>query len=506
MHIEQSDKSRDLINLSILLAVALCIGIYLILTTAVISRDGTTFITYAKQLDSAFVQTIKNEAQHPGYPGLILVSHKATDFRYKNTSILSWIYCAQSIALIFRLLAITVLYFIGKHLFEARTSFWAILILIFLPNPAEYGSDALSDWPHLFFFAAGLYLLFKAGASRKWWLFGFAGLAAGAGYLIRPECAIVVMLGCLWLGFQFLWPERSIGKSRAVCALALLIAGFLAIAGPYMMLKGALFPKKNVGQFSQSSKQPDVDKQADFTLPQTTLASQFTPSNITRAFGKLFNNTGETLMWFFVPALFIGIYKKLKAQKWYEPEKFFIIAIAALYIPLMIWLHCKHGYMSDRHTLPLLIIPILYIPAGLQELSTWFQKRFSRKADSAAANRDERFWFLVLIIIGVFICIPKLFRPLGSDKQGYRAAAQWLKANTDSDAVVAVPEIRISFYAQRPGVVYENGNIPANAGYTVVIPENKKDDTVLTEPPGKVEYEYVSKSKRGVNVVIYRNL
>lgn len=504
--IEQSDKCRDLLNLSILLTVALCIGIYLIITTSIIAKDGVTFIKYAKQLDVAHVQTMVNEFQHPGFPLLILTTHKITGFLHENTSILSWIYCSQSVTLLFRLLAITVLYFIGKQLFGARMSFWAILILILLPKPAEYGSDALSDWPHLLFLASGLLLLLKGSINGKWWLFGFAGLAAGAGYLIRPECAMLVVLGGLWLGLQLLLPEHIMGKGKALSALALILVGFLVIAGPYMNLKGAVFPKKNVGQFTRSLEQLEVNAENNQTTSEATHSSQFTPSNIAKALGKLVENIGETLMWFFVPALFIGMYKKFKAQKWHEPEKFFVIAIIFLNVPVMIWLYCKHGYMSDRHTLPLLIIPILYVPVGLQELAIWCQKRFSRKVESSAAiNRNKRFWFLVLLVIGISICTPKLLRPIRTEKQGYRATAQWLKANTDIAAIVAVPDKRISFYAERGELVYENEKIPEKAEYVVKVSKKQKDEPTLVNPLGKLEYEYINKIKRGANVTIYRS-
>ena len=167
---------------------------------------------------------------------------------------MSWIYCAQSVTLIFRLLAIVVLYFIAKQLFGAGMSFWAVLILILLPKPAEYGSDALSDWPHLIFLLTGLLFLLRGAENKRWWLFGFAGLAAGTGYLIRPECAQLVVLGSLWFGLQLLLPGHTTGKVKVLPALALLLAGFLAIAGPYINLKGAVFPKKNVGQLTSTTR------------------------------------------------------------------------------------------------------------------------------------------------------------------------------------------------------------------------------------------------------------
>ncbi len=512
--VEQSGKSRDFINLLILLTVALCVGVYLIVTTAIIAKDGVTFIKYAQQFESAPVATMVNEFQHPGYPWLIFTMHKMTGFLHADTSILSWIYCGQGVALIFRLLALVILYFIGKHLFGARMSFWAILILILLPKPAEYGSDALSDWPHLCFLSLGLLLLFNGAVNKRWWIFGFAGVAAGAGYLIRPECAMLVVLGGLWLGLQFLWSKRSMSKVKALSALAVLLVGFLAVAGPYMKFKGAVFPKKRVGQFALNMhageiyqpQQQKVHIENNQIVLKAAHISEFTSSKIGRSFYKLASNMGETLMWFFVPALLIGMFKRFKVRKWYEPEKFFIVAIIVLNVPVMVWLYCRYGYMSDRHTLPLLILPILYVPVGLQELAIWFQKRFSKEAEpSAATNQNERLWFLILFVIGISICAPKLFRPIRIEKQGYRAAAKWLKANTDIAEIIAVPDKRISFYAQREEVMYKDGHIPANVVYTVMISKSQKGGTALMEPSGQVEYKYVDKTRRGVDVIIYRS-
>ncbi len=503
--IEQSNKNEDFINVSILLAVTLCIGIYLVITTTIIAKDGVTFINYARQFEIAPTQTMLNEFQHPGYPLLILAAHKITGLVYKNTSILSWIYCAQSTTLTFRLLAVIVLYYTGKHLLGTRLSFWAILILILLPQPAEYGSDALSDWPHLLFLATGFLLLFHGASNNIWWIFGFAGLIAGAGYLIRPECAILVILGSLWLGLQLLWSKRTMAKGKTLSALILLLVAFLAVAGPYMKLKGAVFPKKNVGQFAQSLQQQEVFAEDRQPTPKLQQASQFTSLNIAKALGKIASNISETSMWFFVPALLIGAYKWFKSRKWDEPEVFFITAFIVLNILVMIWLYCKHGYMSDRHTLTLLIIPILYVPVGLQTLAEWFQKRFPGKmVNSAGNNGGERYWFLVLFLIGAAICAPKLFRPIRIEKQGYRAAAEWLKVNTDIAATVAVPDKRINFYSQREGLEYEDGNIPVNTVYTVSILKHRKEQSALVELPGKIEYKYIGKGN-GVDVIIYRN-
>ena len=490
---KQSIIRQDTIYILILLITALCIGIYLISTTAIIARDGVVFIDYAKKLEIAPTKTMIQEYQHPGYPMMILGIHKAIRLFNESESLFSWIYSAQSIALVFRLLTITVLYFIGKNLVGSRFSFWSILILIFLPKPAHYGSDALSDWPQLFFLSTGMLLLMRASTNRKWWLFGFAGLTAGAGYLIRPECAQVIVFGCLWLGLQLFGAKRTLDRPKTVLALALLVVGFLVAAGPYMRLKGAVFPKKHVGEFAVNTQT------SPFVLSQRQIVSNtasIIPSDIAGAFKELLENIGETLMWFFVPALFIGMHKWIKKRKWNEPETFFIIALIVLNVPVMIWLYCKHGYMDVRHTLPLVVFMIFFIPTGLDILAGWLDEKCLKK-------NNVRFGFVVLITIGIAICIPKLLRPLHYDKLIFRKAARWLAENTQDNDLVAVPDLRISFYSERKGVYYKQQEPVKNVQYVVRV-SKKKDLSDNQNLPKGVDILYTDKSDDNYRIDIYK--
>ena len=133
---------------------------------------------------------------------------------------------------------------------ETRLSFWAVLILIMLPKPAEYGSDALSDWPNMFFIAMGMLLLFYGAKYGKWWLFAFTGLAGGLAYLVRPEGAQIIIYGIWWLLLQLFWKKRTISISGATIGLVSMIFLFLLIVTPYMKLKGAILPKKSLDIFS----------------------------------------------------------------------------------------------------------------------------------------------------------------------------------------------------------------------------------------------------------------
>ena len=509
MHIEQDGqanrKNSDFANLFILWVIASCIGVYLIATTALIAKDGVNFIHYAQQIGIAPLEIIKHNYQHPGYPGLILTGHQIAQAFHTDTSILSWIYCAQSTALLFRLLTFTVLYFISKHLIGAKLGFWAILIFILLPDPAEFGSDALSDWPHLFFLSLGLLLLFKGATKAQWPLFGLAGLVAGAGYLIRPECMQVVLLGCLWLGWQLIQP-RTINRTQACYGLAILVVGFAALAGPYMAIKSDIFPKKHLNLFSQNATPTQTFSETG-PLPSTQPKPISQTIIISKATWKLIGNMCDTLMWFFVPALWIGLYRWFKTRTWHEPEVFFITAMTLLNIMIMFWLFAKYGYMSNRHTLPLLMLPILFVPVGLQECAIGLQQKFSGKACTGnTANPNRYLWFLALVLAGAAFCAPKLLSPIRIEKQEFRVAAKWLETNTDPGAIIAVPDERISFYAQRKGILYKNELFPENVDYLVTIPEKQKKGMLpAVTPSGTLEYEYpVAKKEKGVIVSIYK--
>jgi hypothetical protein len=497
MTYEQSSRSRTIIHISILLTVAFCIGVYLISTTVLIAKDGITFIEYARGLETSPIEVMKNKYQHPGYPFLIVVAHKIAEAGHKGSSTQSWIYSAQAVTLVFRLLALVMLYLVGKKIVGERFSFWAILILILLPDAAEYGSDALSDWPYIFFLSASFLLLIQGTVSGKWWLFGFSGLAAGMGYLIRPECTQVVAFGTLWLGLQVFCSGRITSKRKAVFAFALLLVGFLIIAGPYMKLKGAVFPKKQLVQFIPHTQSSEVYEQGIQICSSNMYAAGFVPSDIVGALGKLVQRVSETLMWFFVPALLIGAYKGFRKRDWREPEKFFVIALITLNVLIMILLYCKFGYMSRRHTLTLVVFTIFYVPIGVEALASWFDEKFSNKS-----NMD--FWFMVLVIIGIAICSPKLLRPIRAEKQSYRDAAQWLAKNTNEKDIIAVPDSRIGLYSGRRSVEYDGRAVPKEAQYVVKAFKNKQD-TLNGEETLQTKEVFSTEGKRG-KVIIYSRL
>ena len=174
-------------------------------------------------------------------------------------------------------------------------------------------------------------------------------------------------------------------------------------------------------------------------------------------------------------------------------------------ILLMILLYCKYGYMSRRHTLPLVVFTIFYIPVGLEISASWLDKELSKTMGRLfAIKTTTAFWFLVLLVIGISICSPKLLRPIRIEKQGYWDAARWLVKNTSEKDIIAVPDIRISFYSGRRGIKYDGQTISKEAQYVVKVFKNEKDRPTDEEMLQTKEVFSTEGNGRESKVIIYR--
>lgn len=442
-------EKRDLSRIAILVVIGLVIGVYLIATTVMIASDGVYWIERAQQFSSNSASIIKTS--FPGYPFLIFITHKFVMLFSERASVSTWIYSAQGLTLLCRLLALMPLYFIGKLLVGPRRSFWAILILIMLPYPAKFGSDVIREWPHILFLSTGLLFLIWGSRFGKWWMFAISGSAAGLGHMIRPECAQIIIYGLSWLLIRLFFPQHNISRLKAVCLTLILLIGFAIPAVPYMTARGKILPPKleAIASYNTPWQSGGLEQSGcGDTLAVCTVSGM--PTDILNALGKLAQQINENLMHFFVLPLMLGLYSHFrKLRKILLTERFFVFALIALYLVMMVLLHTNYGYLSRRYCVPILSFTTFYIPAGLQILARWLSKKTSKS--SLTIKRDRQRWFFMLMAVGLTICTAKFIRitPLRLEKQGYREAAKWLMENTAPEDIIVVPDRRIAFYAKR---------------------------------------------------------
>jgi hypothetical protein len=494
-------KKQDLIHLAILLLIALGIGVYLIITTVVITQDGVWYIREAMKFSSDPQDVIKDLPF--GYTFLIFTTHKFVSSLSGSSSLLTWIYSAQSITLLCRLLALIPLYFIGKLLVGGKRSFRAILILIILPYPTQFVSEVLREWPYILFLATGFLFLLWAVKQSKWWLFGTVGFTAGLGHTIRPECAQLIIYGALWIFIRLFSPKPGFSRTKLLCALSVLIIGFAIPAAPYMTARGKFLPDKLKALINPAGQEQSKEiREPEINSNNYLYTASGMPGRILKAFAELAGGISENLMYFFVPALLIGIYFYFRKQSPVaETDMFFVPAFATLNIVMLIVLYYSWGYISRRHCLPLVVFTIFYVPIGLEVSAGWLANRFSK--NRPASGKDCRNWFLILLITGTIICLPKLLRPTGSDKPGFRAAAAWLGANTAQDDLIASPDSRITFYAERKARIYET--IPTKkTEYVVTIAKDENQVPDFVRNAQKQYSVWENERRKNKKIVIYK--
>jgi len=499
---ERTGRKYDTINLIVLILVACVLGVYLIATTVLISKDGVLYIEQAKLYSTDPGAVISKDT--PGYPFLIFSAHTFAGIFGDNSSPLGWIYTAQGVTLLFRLLGLVPLYLIGKRLVGARDSFYAILILILLPHPAKMSCELTREWPYVLFLATGFLLLLRGAASAGWRTFGAVGLAAGLAHIIRPEGAQLIAFGILWLLLMLARPGRDKTRAKIVLALVALLIGFAIPVAPYANARGKIIPHKMRELLLTSSESPpEAAPPSEPGSHRGACATAGLLSGLGEAAYELCEKINENLLYFFVPPMLVGVYTQLRSrQKACSGDRFFVSAFVVFNVAMPILLYQNYNYMSRRHALPLVLLGVFYVPLGLRAISDRLEREIFRNQPPTSKNSLR--WFTILLIIGIVVCLPKLLEPAGADKRGYRDAAEWLNKNSDAEAVLMAADPRIGFYAGRKRLLLKD-DVTEGADYVVKVVGKSGEPAHLAMGAQEVYSVSVSRRRKSdKKVVIYR--
>jgi len=187
---------------------------------------------------------------------------------------------------------------------------------------------------------------------------------------------------------------------------------------------------------------------------------------------EIIETLAHSLRVFFLPPLCLGFYHRFKHPVG-RYERPLMIAIVAINVGLMLirglWIDSN---VARRYCMALIALTVFYIPIGLELMGDGLKRCF---------RQTSRWpWLGLLTAVGIAICLPRLVQPIGINGRGYRQVAQWLRANTESHQIIAAPDRRIGFYAERQSRLYNRHPDPRRADYLVVIttdetPEGKPD-------------------------------
>ena len=133
-----------------------------------------------------------------------------------------------------------------------------------------------------------------------------------------------------------------------------------------------------------------------------------------------------------------------------HPGTWVLLALCLAMTALLWWLAARAGYISDRHTLLLLLCGCFWAVAALEVIASWLVRVLQRRAALPAFTEHGRRWCVpVLLLVLVAAMLPKTLEPLHYNRSGFRAVGCWLAEHTRPTEFILDPYSWSNYYAGR---------------------------------------------------------
>jgi hypothetical protein len=447
------------------------------------AQDGLKFIRVARQFQvSHATDVIRNSDQHPLYPALVALAEPCiAGFRGHGPD--TWRIAAQVVAALASMTLLVPLYGLARSLFDDRIAALTVILYVSLPMPSEVGHDTLSDGLGLLATLAALWLGAAALATGDRRAFVGSGLAAGLGYLARPEVALVPLA----VGITFLAGVRrpgvltltlGLGLRRGAFGLSMLGVAFLTLVGGYALVKGEVSEKlalrygtgtglvqhRDLVRKAPQWLPPGLDdRRWDFS-PKEEGASAEQPATAMAALRQLISRWAEGLggffglfaVWGVVRARFVrDLIAKERADEGLSevapPSR--LRTLLTVYLVLFAAVLVRHvgmlGYVSDRHLLPMVAVALPWAAAG-----TYVCARGIAGVLGWPPRRARRVGAVLLSLAILAAIAAPHWKPGHRSRWGHWAAGRWLRENARPSDAVLDTRGWAAFVSDRPSYDY----------------------------------------------------
>jgi hypothetical protein len=511
-------------RLAVLLLMAVALRTWVIANTTVPSRDCIVFVRYALHLEEppaaagSFFGVIKTAEHPPGYPLAILVVSKVVRPVVGETSPYSMGLSAQIASAVAGVLLTIPLYSLIRRIIDRNAAFAATGVFGVLPGFVEVTSDGISDG--LFWLTAVTALWFAVRALRPtdrraatvngiW-----AGLMCGLGYLVRPDAAIVALsIGLTLAGVVVVLWARS-GRDRIVIGERIrprlqaglgLIAGWLLVTIPYMVLIAGITNKPSgKGLFEKEPDPTYFNRQAMTPAVRLPIAAWYSPADGENqplwALKSLWAEYWKA-SFYALPAFgLIGLVALRRRLT--DPRLILLLVLAGIQAALLWFLGAHIGYVSQRHTILIVMVTCVFAAAGFSYLGSlaiwaWHTHALSGRATSLVATfssvdqgealvrwmRGWRPWELgtVWAAILMAVALPRNFHSLHEERKGHKLAGLWMKENVPAGPQIVDPFGWAEWYTGRTLREVPNPDVfkPGPHLYAVYTPNAKSPHSRL---------------------------
>jgi len=431
------------------------------------AQDGLKFIRVARQFqEDSWPSVVRDTDQHPLYPALIAAFEPAIGL-LAGPGPDTWRIAAQVVAAVASLAMLVPLYGITRALFDDRIACIAVAIAALLPVPAEVGHDTLSDSLGLLLLLVSLRYGAVALQSGQWQPALLAGLAGGVGYLARPEVVLAPLTLCLaWMIVQLRRGKPRLAVASPVVAAMSLSA--LLLVGSYALVKGHVSEKLALRHGTGITTRQTMLRAVPQLLPRALDEARwdFSPKEETdhipiqhplKALKQIACQWWDELCWGFAIMAIWGLVRHrfiLSHCRDREPgdrgwaHRIVLGTFAGAFLIMLLRHVAALGYLSSRHTLPLVMISVPWAAAGTFVCLRGLAVTLPWNTRTA--------WITCVLSMGLVVTTLVVYqlRPGHSSRSGHWAAGRWLAEHATAGDVVLDTRGWARFVSQTPGYDY----------------------------------------------------
>lgn len=488
--------------LALLLLLAVGSHAWLIATASVTARDSIGYIRYAHRLESEPWQTIlPSIQQHPLYSVAVLGMSYPVRWLHDGVTPQGMVLSGQLVAGLSGILLVVPMFYLGSELFDRRVGFWAAALFQLLPICAQVTSDGLSDGLFLLMLTTALMFGVQALQRQAPWRFVPCGLFIGLAYLTRPEGSLVgVAVLLVLLGVQY-WPALRWSWRKLGLGAAGLIVSTAVVAVPYMTVIGGVTVKPATRIIlNKMDYSIPTDSPGRSALDERPAPSAFSgPAPLAVILSVWWIDQGQAggpTWWWALRVVavetihafhYLAWLPALLGLWWFRdrlrctPGMWVLLLLSSM-IALILWrLVLKLGYLSERHTLVMVLCGTFWAAAVLVHSAAALPGWLERLAHRPISPRYYGAIGLAWLVLLTGWCLPATLKPLHANRTGFRAAGEWLAANAQPADTIVDPFCWSHYYAGR--VLQESKKPrPANGPTTrfVVVTNSKNAHNRLT--------------------------
>jgi 4-amino-4-deoxy-L-arabinose transferase-like glycosyltransferase len=434
------------------------------------AQDGLKFIRIARQFQQEpWADVVRNSDAHPLYPALIAVTEPLFAW-FIGHGPDTWRIAGQAVAVAASVCLIFPIYGLSRMLFDPRIARIAAALAVLFPRAAELGHDTLSDSLGLLGIFLALWLAALALRTCGWRIGFCSGLAAGLGYLARPEVILVPLV----LGLTWITGLRGQGRDvflRRLYVMAALGASSLAVIGSYAVVKGefseklalrlgaSLGPNRLlIRPVPQRAPHGLDDPRWDFSPKEET--DRIPIKSWREATLRIGGEWWEELCWFFAVMTVWGFVRRRfirslcplrEDESVYKVARRLLLIFAAVYSAALLRHSVTLGYLSGRHIIALLYASVPWAAAGCFVCARGLVVKLrlgSRGCKLAAAAA----WALIVSASIITQMQPTHLNHLS--RWGHWAAGRWLAAHARPSELVLDTRGWARFVSGHPGYDY----------------------------------------------------